>query len=655
MEANNNTNVPEICLLAPTDELLKLATRISKRHQLKIGLYRANITNADTCAKDLFENGAKVLISRRGVYRSLEKQYRNQVINIGTQLSDYIPIMEEAMKIKGKVAFFDYNSIRGDVEAMCFLLRIDALFYTFNNYEECQKRVKQAIENGAVLGVGGADSGRYAQEFGLPHLVVESSEQALLDGIARAQQVLRITKEEQQKNLDLRVRLERYKMVMNYTHDAILAVDEKGNVDVLNCRAEKFLRTSPRLAIGKPIKSIFPDSHMCSVLESGQKDLDQLINLHGTMVTTNRVPIVVDGKIKGAVATFQDIKTLQDSEKKIRLKLHEKGLTAKYTFSDIKGHSVTMQKCISLAKRYAKSNSTILIHGETGTGKELFAQSIHNTSSRADGPFVAINCGSLPQNLLEAELFGYVDGAYTGAKKGGKMGLFEVAHGGTIFLDEIGEMPLETQVHLLRVLQEKEIRRIGGDSVIPIDIRVVTATNRDLRKMIENHTFREDLYYRINVLNLEIAPLRDRKEDLCDISLSTFDKFLGPEHDYEDLVQLLIHKMQDYNWPGNVRELHNVIERISVLLQQGEKPSEVMSYVQTLLFAPDMISEVSSNKKYKPRATKAMALPEADEWEKKRILAALQENNNELAKTAVQLGIGRTTLWRRMKKYEITV
>ena len=137
--------------------------------------------------------------------------------------------------------------------------------------------------------------------------------------------------------------------------------------------------------------------------------------------------------------------------------------------------------------------------------------------------------------------------------------------------------------------------------------------------------------------------------------MSTFDKFLGPEHDYEDLVQLLIHKMQDYNWPGNVRELHNVIERISVLLQQGEKPSEVMSYVQTLLFAPDMISEVSSNKKYKPRATKAMALPEADEWEKKRILAALQENNNELAKTAVQLGIGRTTLWRRMKKYEITV
>lgn len=209
------------------------------------------------------------------------------------------------------------------------------------------------------------------------------------------------------------------------------------------------------------------------------------MNIHGTLVSTNRVPIRVGGQVKGVVATFQDIKTLQTAERNIRIKLHEKGLVAKYRFSDILGQSPAILEAKHLSENFADSQFTVMLYGETGTGKEMFAQSIHNASPRRDGPFVAINCTALNRNLLESELFGYADSSFTGARRGGKAGLFETAHGGTIFLDEIGELPLEFQAPLLHVLQEKEVRRVGDDTVIPVDIRIIGATNRDLLILVK--------------------------------------------------------------------------------------------------------------------------------------------------------------------------
>lgn len=272
---------------------------------------------------------------------------------------------------------------------------------------------------------------------------------------------------------------------------------------------------------------MLPNTMLPDVLRSGQKQTNQMMQIGKMLTNTNRIPIVVDHQIRGVVATFQDIKQLQSTEQKIRLKLHEKGLVAKYSFGDIVGESRAIRNTIQIARSYASSQAAVLIHGETGTGKELFAQSIHTVSDRRDGPFVAINCAAVSNNLLESELFGYEAGAFTGASKNGREGLFELAHGGTIFLDEIGEIPRETQVELLRVLQEKEVRRVGGNRVIPVDVRIITATNKDLIQETMEGRFREDLYYRLNVLDLELPPLRERGDDVRILGLQHFRRLCG--------------------------------------------------------------------------------------------------------------------------------
>ncbi|PUU88169.1 MAG: PAS domain S-box, partial [Halanaerobium sp.] len=234
-------------------------------------------------------------------------------------------------------------------------------------------------------------------------------------------------------------------------------------------------------------------------------------NIGETRIATNRVPIKVENKLNGVVATFQDVTKIQKLEQEIRRELNKKGSTAQYDFDDIIGESKAIKVKKELAKKFAKVSSTVLITGQSGTGKELFAHSIHKNSKRKNGPFVAINCAALPTNLLESELFGYEEGSFTGAKEGGKSGLFELAHRGTIFLDEIGKMDKKLQARLLRVIQEKRIMRLGGREVIPVDVRIISAANSNLKTEVQNGEFRKDLYYRLNVLELEIPPLSERK------------------------------------------------------------------------------------------------------------------------------------------------
>ena len=639
----------EICLIAPTYELVEKSSRIIRKYDKKLDIHKASLATAETLAGELLKYGAEIFVSRRGTKKVIEKivakeKVDAQVVEIELTLADYISVIEEATKVKGMVAFFAYDKIPDDVRTMCELLKIDACYYSFNNVTDCERVVKQATQDGAVLGIGGADTARFAEKVGVKHLVVENSEESLLRAINTAEQLLHIKKIEREKQQELKVKLERYEMVFNYTHDAIISVDCEGRIVVLNQEARRILKRKCDTYAGRLIEEILPNTRMKDVLKSGKRELNQLMTIGGTLVSTNRIPIIVDGEVMGAVATFQDVKALQDSEQKIRLKLYEKGLFAKYHFDDIVGESSGIRDNISLARKFAKSDATILIQGETGTGKELFAQSIHNESGRATGPFVAVNCGSLPKNLLEAELFGYVEGAFTGASKGGKVGLFEMAHGGTIFLDEIGEMPMETQVQLLRVLQEKEIRRIGSDRVTPVNIRVITATHRDLYEEIRKNGFREDLYYRLNVLNIIIPPLRERASDIRSIGIKLYESYGGIMKKEEVLfLQKLLEKLGTYSWPGNIRELGNLTERMHVLLSQQETYDFVESYIYSYLRHSD------KNLVYEDCAE----YDNLEEWEKVNIINALKKNKLELTKTAEELGISRSTLWRKIKKYNI--
>ncbi len=345
--------------------------------------------------------------------------------------------------------------------------------------------------------------------------------------------------------------------ILLHTIDAgVICIDPEGSTFLCNHNAEKIVGLMEDDVINKNGLELFPHIPFKYVLQKLEPIEEKLIKIHGEHVVVSVNPLVHSSKLYGAVAIMRRYDDTEKKQHKIRKQLIGKGHVAKYHFDDIMGESSAINKSKDIAKRMAKSNSSILITGETGTGKELFAQAIHNSSPRRHYPFVAINCGAFPESLLESELFGYEEGAFTGARKGGKPGLFELAHNGTLFLDEIAEMPMNLQVKLLRVLQEREVIRLGGDRVINVDFRLIAATNKNLKEMINEGKFREDLYYRLNVLPLKIPPLRERKKDILFLFEKTKKQFGGDFTLTEKAKELLL----THNWDGNVRELINCVE-----------------------------------------------------------------------------------------------
>lgn len=340
------------------------------------------------------------------------------------------------------------------------------------------------------------------------------------------------------------------------------------------------------------------------------------------------------GELIGVVITIKEI------QKVFNLVNKYSGMNARYTFDDLICEDKEMKRIIQFAKTISLSPSTVLIQGESGTGKEVLAQSIHNYSTRKEGPFVAINCGAIPKNLIESELFGYEEGSFTGGKKGGRPGKFELANGGTLFLDEIGEMPLDMQVNLLRVLQERCVTRVGGSRYIPIDVRIIVATNKELKKEIEKGTFRSDLYYRISVIPIEIPPLRERKVDL-DILLKHFLKIKSfkLKRNIPIIDENLYRDIMSYSWPGNVRELENFVENIVNL---GGNTS--FNIKQETIIKQTQNDFVLDNLDY------ACSL---EELERRAIIACMEKFKGNVSKSANTLGISRNTLYTKMKKYKI--
>ena len=432
----------KICLISPTENLAKRARALITRQGMNIRVEVADLESAVSLAKRLSEQDDYLFISRRGTRDLLCKSLNIHVVNIPSEASDYIPAIQQLRNEQGLIAFFSFEEeISNELRTICYLLNLRMRHYCFSDSLSCQSAVRRAIADGAVWGLGGVVSERFAKMYGLPYIRVESSDASILHALETAMQLYTAQQENARQQEQLQIQLERYQNILDYTHDAIIAVDETGRISVTNQIAEQMLRPARPPFAGRLIEDVLANTQLTSVLKSGEAEIGQMMNIHGTLVSTNRVPIRVGGKIKGVVATFQDIKTLQKAERNIRIKLHVKGLIARYCFSDILGHSPAIVEAKRLSEKYADSNLTVMLYGETGTGKEMFAQSIHNASPRRNGPFVAINCTALNRNLLESELFGYADSSFTGARKGGKAGLFETAHGGTIFLDEIGELP----------------------------------------------------------------------------------------------------------------------------------------------------------------------------------------------------------------------
>ena len=597
----------------------------------------AELEAAVSLARRLLAEDDYLFISRRGTRDLLRKSLKIQVVNIPGEASDYIPAIQQLRGEQGLIAFFSFEEdISNELRTICYLLHLKMKHYCFSDSLSCQAAVQQAVADGAAWGLGGVVSERFAKHCDLAYLRVESSDASILHALDTAQQLYITQQENARQQEQLQIQLERYQNILDYTHDAIIAIDEKGRISTTNQIAEQMLQPAQPPFVGRPVEEVLPNTHMTNVLHTGEAEIGQMMNIHGTLVSTNRVPIRVGGQVKGVVATFQDIKTLQTAERNIRIKLHEKGLVAKYRFSDILGRSPAILDAKRLSENFADAQFTVMLYGETGTGKEMFAQSIHNASPRRDGPFVAINCTALNRNLLESELFGYADSSFTGARRGGKAGLFETAHGGTVFLDEIGELPLEFQAPLLRVLQEKEVRRVGDDTVIPVDIRIIGATNRNLLQLVEEGKFRRDLYYRLNVLSVLVPPLRERGDDYLEIARCIYERVLPQHTEEEETVFLrVLDRCRSYAWPGNVRELTNLVERVSLLLHRGSREEEVVQLLNV------QWQETPPAAPLVPGSAPALLDREA-------VQEALRRNGGNLSRTAKTLGVSRSTLYRRL-------
>ena len=634
-------HVNDICVMAPTLQLAEKAEMLIKQENYQnIDVVVAASGRQETvkCAQTLAVAGAEIIITRKGTRRIVEEVTNLKVVSLNNSLSDYLWMLKErGLHTPGLIAFFSYDPMSSDILQMCEMLEVQTKNYIFKSFADCRGCVERALKDGAVFSVGGAWTDPWAKRLGLPHVIVENSVETILNALESATQLRRVQVEEAEKQCLFKTQSEMYQAVLDFTHDAILAIDENGRIQVLNPPAERIMGCRAADSVGQPVEAVLPNTLLPDVLESGEKQLDQIMQIHQTLCNTNRIPILVDGQRRGVVATFQDVKQLQNSEQKIRLKLHEKGLVAKYAFNDILGDSPAIRSTIQIARSYAASRASVLILGETGTGKELFAQSIHNASDRRDGPFVAINCAAVSNSLLESELFGYEAGSFTGASRGGREGVFELAHGGTLFLDEIGEIPRETQVELLRVLQEKEIRRVGGSRVIPVDVRIIAATNKDLLQETVEGRFREDLYYRLDVLDLKLPPLRERGDDVKILGLHLFRQLPGGKDPImQSQFLYLLEQAGPYQWYGNIRELQNFVERANILMRNAGASSVTVSDIlrRRAEPAPEPCQETESR-------------------DRRAIEAALHNHPGSMADAARSLGCSRQTLWRKMKKYGI--
>lgn len=433
-------------------------------------------------------------------------------------------------------------------------------------------------------------------------------------------------------------------------------VDKDGIITAMNQTYLDALGLEKSEVVGKHILEVTPTSLLPEILKSRRTDQADIYTINGQDTIVTRLPIIKDGEIIGAIARslFMDMSgakilmnKLQETEKELNIYREEvrQGYRAKWQFSDLIGESPAFLKVKSMAEQASHTVSTVLITGESGTGKELLAHSIHNLSSRSSHPFVRINCAALPENLLESELFGYEEGAFTGAKKGGKPGKFELAMGGTIFLDEIGDMPLSMQTKLLTVLQDKMVERVGGTKPIFVNVRVIAATNRDLEQLVAEQKFRQDLYYRLNVMRLTIPPLRERKDDLpllVKMLVAKINDQLGIS--INKVSYKAIELLQNYTWPGNVRELENLLERAMNLADMNRENSITLKHFPSLVEkAYFQLSQIKTN---------PSTLPDAiEQLEKQIIEQALETTGGNKVQTARILGIHPSALYRKLDKY----
>lgn len=628
----------EICFVTIYRQNVDFLESIFEKYDLNdVEAFCVETPEVVNLVQKLAQEGTKAIICRGGVASILKANANTPIVELKYSVFDFLEPVQKAYTISNRVAlvgwyrhiknFYKYKQMLNknlmyvemdDLSSIDSQTRVENLMQELHDYE------------GIDVFVGGGNVVNAAKKLHFSSCYIELDKNSVLEAIEEARYYVNVHAEREK-------RIEMINSVLNSVFEGVIAVDEEGMITNINAYAKTALGIGQaEQAIGFPLTKYIKDEEIHRAIHGDKSISNKIIELKAATVVLNTTAIRVGRDMVGTVVILQEVEAIKSLEKKIRRNVIESGHFAKKNFQDIIGSSTAIEALKEKARRFALSNSTVLIYGETGTGKELFAQSIHNASSRKHNPFVAINCAALPESILESELFGYVKGAFTGAKAEGKAGVFEIANKGTIFLDEIGEISMKVQTRLLRVLQEKEIARIGDNKIIPVDVRILAATNKNLKKEVEEGRFREDLYYRLCVLNLFIIPLRERKEDIPEI----MEKLLSNMHQQgRKFDKGAMDCILQQDWTGNIRELSNFIERVCVL-SDGQIITK-NCVCEALDINP------GEKQGYKVNTNGSIRLVD-----KNFILKTLAECNGNKRETARRLGISTTTLWRRLREEE---
>lgn len=625
---------PKLCIVGYS-AVISIAKKLAKEYRSEADfLFICSLMEEALPRLREIESIAQIVLAGPSTRRMFLEKLKIPIISFRPTFPDLIKAIQEARKIDSRIAItlsrddkdFNLPLLSGVMGVTLYPLYCD-------NSKEYADGCNLAKKKGFKVVTGGSFTMEVATKIGLKGILLYKGMDMIRTAIIKALEICQVEEENAR-------RISQLNAVVNNFTEGLLLTDEKGNVILDNPPAQ--IRLGSENLVGKKVHGLFRSNVAKQVLNKGERVLNVV---EGEKLVVNYIPVHSADTLHGLVCTLKRVDEVQDAEFTVRKRLHNRGFTAKYGLEDIVGRSETICQCKAKATLFSKAQDPILITGESGTGKELFAHAIHSASDRKTGPFVAINCATLPNDLLESELFGYEKGAFTGAQATGKKGLIELAHNGTLFLDEITTLSYPLQAKLLRLISEHEILKLGSDRIIPIDVRILAATNEDIENCVCERRFRQDLYYRINVFRLHIPPLHERPEDIAPLFLNFISKIdLDIVKDLSSQKVIIDRALASQIFKGNARELENVAKRFC-LLYEADRNEKIIGDILNACLEKKTLSA--------PRQGAFLDLKTARLSTEKQLIEDLVKKHRHKSDVAKILGVSPSTLWRKVKKYEI--
>lgn len=622
----------EIVIFSVSSTITQRIINVLIERKLEIPVYEFRYSDVLNKANEMIQSGTRIIISRGGTAALLRNNIPIPVIEIAHDFHGVYRILQEAKNKSQKIAAIGFPQFCRALRHYQSMTNDEFKICQVYNHHDIENVIKNLSENDYHMVIGGLTVAEMAKKYNLNVIEGDADNNSIEQAINEAHGLLKYINRENLK-------LVMSHAALNQSREGIMCVDQLGEIIHINAIGMTLFQCQVGDKLFK--KEVFKDIYASMINESNVKE--QAIEINGALVSLSVRHFSNRHNSYAVITGLSQESTLwQQTTSK---KSHLRGYATSYSFDNIIAQSPIMHQVIQKARLCAQHELPVHILGDTGTGKELFAQSIHHVSARSHGPFVALNCAAIPESLLESELFGYAEGAFTNARKGGKPGVFEMATNGTVFIDEISEAPLSVQVKLLRVLQEKQFSRLGGDTLLSADFRLITASNKDLGQLVACGEFRQDLYYRINILELQLPSLRERPEDI----MVLIHHLLQQQNKHLTFTADAVNCLQNYDWPGNIRELQAVIYRLIVLLDGNTVNKEVLQQISHLSPAcHQSVSLVSDH---------TLVADESDllkKQEKQLIASVIEKTDGDRTRASAILGISPTTLWRKLKQHNIS-